>query len=146
MTEDSGLLNRIHNSSNPHQGDYKRVLCVCSAGLLRSPTAAWVLSQEPYGFNTRAAGIDFGHALVKVDTVLLSWADEIVVMNDQQGRQVEELGKNVLGFKTKPLHILNIPDVYAYRHPELIRLIRERVPTPIVSLTRVPVAQEVIDE
>ena len=51
------LMNRIANSTNPFQKDYKRVLCVCSAGLLRSPTAAYVLSQAPYNYNTRAAGL-----------------------------------------------------------------------------------------
>jgi len=61
------LRNRIHNSSNPYQGKFKRVLCVCSAGLLRSPTTAFVLSQEPYNYNTRAAGIVDDYALVPVD-------------------------------------------------------------------------------
>ena len=49
-------MNRMWNVSNPWQGDAKRVLCVCSAGLLRSPTAAKVLYDE-YGYNTRAAGL-----------------------------------------------------------------------------------------
>ena len=60
---DPFLMNRLANSSNRYQGEYKRVLCVCSAGLLRSPTAALVLSQEPYNFNTRAAGLDEAFAL-----------------------------------------------------------------------------------
>ena len=42
--------------SNEYQGDYKRVLTVCSANMLRSPTIAHVLSAEPYNFNTRSAG------------------------------------------------------------------------------------------
>lgn len=77
-------MNRKWNSHNEYQGKHKRVLCVCSAGLLRSPTAAWVLSNPPYNFNTRAAGIDVGHALIPVDDVLIEWADEIVCMDEYQ--------------------------------------------------------------
>lgn len=33
---------------NSYQGDYRKVLCVCAGGRLRSPTAAVVLSQAPY--------------------------------------------------------------------------------------------------
>jgi predicted protein tyrosine phosphatase len=71
-------FNRLGNCGNRFQGGRNRVLCVCSAGMLRSPTIAWVLSNEPYGFNTRAAGISDEYALIPVDEVLLSWADEIV--------------------------------------------------------------------
>lgn len=120
-----GELNRIHNAGNPYQGSYKRVLCVCSAGLLRSPTVAWVLSQHPYNFNTRAAGIDAGHALIKVDTILMSWADEIVIVETRMEETIKELGKGIPGFAAKPIICLNIKDSFAYRDPELIRQIRE---------------------
>ena len=117
-------LNRIANADNRFQGDTKRVLCVCSAGLLRSPTAAVVLSQEPYNYNTRAAGVSQEYALIPVDVVLLSWADEIVCMGSEHVEPIkamlEPMGKNV------PIKCLNIPDSYAYRDPELIELIRTR--------------------
>ncbi len=114
------LMNRLANCSNKYQGKYKRVLCVCSAGLLRSPTAALVLSQEPYNFNTRAAGLEEEFALIPVDRVLLEWADEIVVMNAKQAEEIR--GKME---EEKPIVVLGLPDSYAYRDPELIRLIRE---------------------
>jgi predicted protein tyrosine phosphatase len=115
------MYNRLWNCTNPHQGQYKKVLCVCSAGLLRSPTTAFVLSQEPYNFNTRAAGIDVGHALVPVDDVLITWADEILVMNQDQKDQVTQ--KYDIG--NKPIYVLGIPDNYPYRHPELIARIKK---------------------
>ena len=119
-------MNRIHNASNRYQGSFKRVLCVCSAGLLRSPTAAWVLGQEPYNYNTRACGIDVGHALIPLDTVLLSWADEIVCMDaDQEDRIRSLLQAEVLGGLDKKVINLRVPDNYAYRDPELVRLIKE---------------------
>lgn len=110
-------LNRIHNCDNPYQGDYKKVLCVCSAGLLRSPTAALVLSAPPFNFNTRAAGLDESFALIPVDTVLLAWADEIVCMDKGQADRLRAMGfkKNVL--------VLDIEDSYGYRDPQLIKKI-----------------------
>lgn len=118
------FMNRLGNCTNPYQGEYKRVLCVCSAGLLRSPTAAFVLSQEPYNYNTRAAGATKEYALVVVDDVLITWADEIVCMNEGQQKQLMSMVKDK---KLKTLVInLDIPDSFAYRDPELIKLIKEK--------------------
>lgn len=118
------LMNRLGNCSNPYQGTNKRVLCVCSAGLLRSPTAAFVLSQEPYNYNTRAAGITEEYALIVVDDVLLEWADEIVCMN--VGQQKELMSKLKEMQLKKPVLNLDIPDSFAYRDPKLIKLIKEK--------------------
>ncbi len=71
------LMNRLGNCNNSYQGEAKRVLCVCSAGLLRSPTAAFVLSNSPWNYNTRAAGLTPQFALIPVDKVLLTWSQEI---------------------------------------------------------------------
>ena len=116
---DQFVMNRLANSTNPYQGKYKKVLCVCSAGLLRSPTAAWVLSQEPYNFNTRAAGLTKEFALVPVDRVLLHWADEIVCMSPEQADQI----KGQLDAE-KPVVVLHIEDNYGYREPELVAAIK----------------------
>ena len=117
---DQFVMNRLANATNPYQGTHKRVLCVCSAGLLRSPTAAWVLSQEPYNFNTRAAGITKEFALVPVDRVLLHWADEIVTMSADQAEQIR-----VQLETPKPIVVLGIPDNYGYREPELVEAIKK---------------------
>jgi len=113
--------NRIFNASNPYQrpDKHRRVLCVCSAGLLRSPTAAVVLASEPFNYNTRAAGITTEYALVPVDDVLLEWADEIVCMESWMAQELE-------GRTNKPIYSLNIPDNFEYRDPELMELIKER--------------------
>lgn len=116
--------NRMYNASNPCQGQAKRVLCVCSAGLLRSPTAAVVLSQEPFSFNTRAAGLVKDYALIPVDEVLLEWADEVVCMTDDQAADLRE--------KTnKPIKCLNIGDSYNYRDPALVALIADAYHNPM---------------
>jgi len=115
---DEFLMNRKVNSHNKWQGEYKRVLCVCSAGLLRSPTTAFVLSQEPYNYNTRSAGLTQEFALIPVDEVLLEWAEEIVCMNDKQKIELQRM-------TGKPVLALNIPDQFEYRNPELIEIIKK---------------------
>lgn len=123
---DKQLMNRIHNSTNPCQGDFKKVLCVCSAGLLRSPTAAWVLSNPPFNFNTRACGAVSAFALIQLDEVLLRWADEIVCMDrDHYDTIFHELSQ--LELKKHPVVIcLDIEDSYYYRQEELQWLIAEK--------------------
>lgn len=131
------LFNRLANSKNQFQGSYKRVLCVCSAGLLRSPTTAVVLSQEPYNFNTRAAGLVPDFALVPVDKVLLEWADEIVCMTKDQRHTLEGMVKG-----SKKVICLNIPDNFAYRDPALMELIRKNYAEAIAA----PEAEKTDDE
>lgn len=121
---DRYLMNRLGNCKNYHQGAFKRVLCVCSAGLLRSPTTAVVLSQDPYGFNTRAAGLVPEFALVVVDQVLLEWADEVVCMTEDQKLALKDKLKD-LGLQAKLVICLNIEDSFAYRNPELMKLIKQ---------------------
>ena len=119
-------MNRIGNVGNPNQGKFKRVLCVCSAGLLRSPTAAWVLSQEPYNFNTRAAGAVEDFALIPVDEVLLTWAKEVVCMSPSHADIVRELLDALELYDPPKVICLDIPDQFCYRDPELVELIKKR--------------------
>lgn len=118
------MNNRIANCKNFFQGDSKKVLCVCSAGLLRSPTAAFVLSGEPFNFNTRAVGITQEYALIPVDQVLLYWADEIVCMEPWQEMEL----KRVLDLSefSRPIHNLNVEDCYRYRDPGLVKQITDK--------------------
>lgn len=114
---------RIGNCSNRHQGAYKRVLAVCSAGMLRSPTIAWVLSGKPYNYNCRAAGIEDSYALVKVDDVLLNWAHEIVCADVEHEANIK-CRLNALGIH-RPIVTLKIPDRFAYRDPKLVKMIQK---------------------
>jgi predicted protein tyrosine phosphatase len=110
-------MNRLGNVSNRFQGKYKKVLCVCSAGLLRSPTIAYVLSGDPYNCNVRAAGIYTEYALVPVDEVLLSWADEVVCAEYDHANMVREmLEKYSIAV---PVTVLEVPDRFSFRQPEL---------------------------
>ena len=127
-------MNALHNVTNPYQGKEKRVLCLCSASLLRSQTLATVL-YEKYQSNTRSAGVS-DYALIPVSTALLEWADEIIcveqevdvqLMNDirllvNQGLWVEE---DIDEIRRKTI-TLNIPDIYERMNPTLQRIIIEQ--------------------
>lgn len=102
---------------------YKHVLCICAAGMLRSPTAALVLSREPFDYDTRAAGIDCG--LIPVSDTLVQWADEIVFMEPRMRESIKER-IYASGLNRPVMKCLNIPDDYDYRDPALMQLIRER--------------------
>lgn len=115
------MNNRLHNCTNPYQGTAKKVLCVCSAGLLRSPTAANILHAE-FGYNTRAAGTSVDFALIPVDNVLVSWADEIVCMSQEQMNFIQAVYSNLIQGKT--VLTLDIPDNFAYDDPELKETIK----------------------
>lgn len=111
-------FNRLHNVRNPHQGKNKKVLCVCSAGLLRSPTLAWILSNEPFNYNTRAVGVASDYALIVLDEVQIQWADAVVFVDDDNYRVARYDYKELLD--NMECHVLKIPDVYEFRHPKLV--------------------------
>jgi len=116
---------RFMNSAvvkNRLQGSSKRVLCVCTAGVLRSPTAAEVLSRPPYNFNTRSAGANQDVALIPVTQQLLDWADELVFMTQGHLNETLQRGFDIHG---KEVQVLNIRDDYAFRDPELVKAIQE---------------------
>ena len=110
---------RSMTAQNQYQGDWPRVLCVCSAGLLRSPALAWVLSNSPYNCNTRAAGSHKEYALVQVDQVLLNWARIVVFVNPENRARVEKMGLTL-----PQTYTLNVPDNFAYREAQLVKAIR----------------------
>ena len=116
--------------SNSYQGDYKRVLTVCSANMLRSPTMAVVLSMPPYDYNTRSAGTS-SFALIPVTEDLLMWADEIVCADTEHALIIRD---KLMEYQLdKPIVNLRIPDNYEYRNPELILMIRQRYDEILLS-------------
>lgn len=127
-------------SRNSYQGQFRRVLCVCSGGILRSPTLAWILSNAPYACNTRAAGSHEEFALIPVDQILLDWADVVVFVNE------ENLQRTSMKFRV-PANavVLDVPDSYAYRDPELVLLMEQalrRIEFPEMETARTRVTTE----
>jgi predicted protein tyrosine phosphatase len=116
---------RIGNASNQYQGKYKRVLAVCSGGLLRSPTIAHTLAGDPYNYNTRSVGTNIDYALNLIDQVMLEWADEIVCA-DTEHEVAVKLKLIDIGITRKPVVNLKLPDIYPYRDRKLVHLIKKR--------------------
>jgi predicted protein tyrosine phosphatase len=118
------LMNKLATSKNSFQGDYKRVLFVCSAGLLRSATAAHVFSAEPYNWNTRTVGTSTEFALNEVTHVLIYWADEIFVMEKYHLDAIRDAWPEVYEAHKEKFHILDVPDMFPYREPELVTMLK----------------------
>lgn len=109
--------NALWNCKNPYQGKYKRVLTVCSAGLLRSPTIAWYI-QSVSDYNCRAVGIH-DYALVPIDDVLVHWAD-IIICADEDKLQYLKANYDLTN---KKIYNFDIPDIYEYKNKDLIDMI-----------------------
>lgn len=101
-----------------------RVLFICAKNRLRSPTAEQVFAAWP-GVETASAGVN-RDADNPLSPELLEWAELILVMESRHRRKLaEKFRRHLAG---KPIHSLNIPDDYAFMQPELVQLLRQRVP------------------
>jgi predicted protein tyrosine phosphatase len=119
----AGTKNQLYNIHNVSQGSTKKVLCVCSAGLLRSATLQNFLIRE-YGYNVRNCGTEESYALIPISEALIKWADEIVFVNNENFKSVKKDLEyhNVL---TK-CFVLDIPDWYNFNDPNLIEECRKQ--------------------
>lgn len=123
-------MNKLANCQNSYQGKYHKALFLCSAGLLRSATAASIFSGKPYNFNTRNAGTTTSYALIDVSIVLLVWADGIYLMEEANCRELNRFMEDnncdpaFQRLVQAKCHVLNIPDNFAYRDPKLVRLLK----------------------
>lgn len=101
--------------NNPFQGKDKRVLFVCSMGILRSATGARLYA---YKYNTRSCGT-WDDALIPLTTKLIAWAHEIVFVNKQNYdgacAKFGDLSKNFEG----TVKVLDIPDKFPHMHADL---------------------------
>lgn len=108
-------------ADNPWQGKDKRVLFVCSMGILRSATGARIYAKK---YNTRSAG-SWGDALIPLTPMLLAWAQEIVFVNKENYENaVAEFGEEI--FQSTPTKVLDIPDQYEHMHPMLVKAFVEQ--------------------
>lgn len=103
---------------NPYQGNDKRVLFVCSAGVLRSATAARLYAKR---YNTRAAGSS-PYALIPVSGDLLLWANEVVFVNKEN---YEDVAREY-DMSEMTVRVLDIPDDHDHMHPNLIKAFEEQ--------------------
>lgn len=102
----------IHNQ---FQGTDKKVLFVCSMGILRSASAARIYAKK---YNTRCAGIA-SDALIPLTQLLIDWADEVVFMQRYNyNTACHVFGSEVFDYKCV---VLDVDDNYPHMAPALIR-------------------------
>lgn len=110
--------NQLGNTRNMYQTEAKRVLVVCSAGLLRSPTGANVLHRE-FGYNTRAAGSSEDFALIPVSEALIYWADEIVFVNSGNFHECKYYNEELWPLLERKAIVLDIEDDFCWNDQQL---------------------------
>ena len=100
------------------------LLFVCSENRLRSPTAEAVFSKYP-GIHAIGAGTN-ADAETPVSGDLIEWADVVFVMENSHRAKLAKKYNELL--KGKRLVCLDIPDAYECMQPELIQLLKAKVP------------------
>jgi predicted protein tyrosine phosphatase len=110
---------------NPYQGTDKKVVFICSMGILRSATGARLYAKY---YNTRTAG-SYPDALIPLTANLIVWADELVFVNrENYNNTMEKYSSNQYLnelLKDKSV-ILDIPNKYPHMHPMLVDEFRKQ--------------------
>ena len=96
-----------------------KVLFICNQNQNRSKTAEEVFKGR---FKTKSAGLYNEKPVSKKE---LSWADTIVVMEDEQRKEIAQRFPDI--YMQKQILSLEIPDVYHYNQPELIDVLKAKV-------------------
>src|SRR5580700_4343070 len=97
---------------------------VCSLNRMRSPTAESVFSRVS-GIEAMSAGTE-KNAAMPVSAELIEWAEIILVMETRHKKKLQEMFGSAL--RDKKLVVLGIPDEFGYGDPELVKMLKERVP------------------
>jgi predicted protein tyrosine phosphatase len=79
MTKTDQIFRSDCPYDNLCQTNAKRLLFVCSVGMLRSPTCQ--VAATHLGFNARACGSATDIALIPLSVNLINWAHKIIFMN-----------------------------------------------------------------
>jgi predicted protein tyrosine phosphatase len=113
--------------ANPYQGVATRILFVCSAGMLRSPTAADVATRA--GYNARSCGSSIEMALIPLSVNLIMWAEKIVFMNSSNKIEAAQkfFGDNESMKRIDGGVVWHVEDVYDRDDPTLRRICEEKL-------------------
>jgi len=96
-----------------------KVLFVCNQNQNRSRTAEKIFRAR---FETKSAGLYNENPLTEKQ---ISWADLVVVMEDSQR---SEIARRFPGqYLKKRIVSLEIPDVYHFNQPELVKLLNSKL-------------------
>ncbi len=96
-----------------------KVLFICNQNQNRSKTAEDLFKGK---FKTKSAGL---YNEKPVTEKQLSWADLIVVMEDEQRTEIAKRFPKL--YIQKKILSLEIPDVYYYNQPELVNVLKSKI-------------------
>lgn len=124
------MLLRLPEVARPAAGEHLKVLFVCHYNRHRSATAERVFCKRT-DLDVRSAGTS-PDALVRVNGLMLDWADVVFVMEPDQREWIEA---------TFPGHAalarivcLDIPDEFTFLDPRLVALLTARVSPHVARL------------
>ena len=96
------------------------LLFVCSMNKWRSPTAEAIFKNHPV-YHAKSAGVSES-ARTRISEKLITWADQIFVMEKEHKRRI--MDRYGASLHDKPIIVLDIADDYQYMDPELIEVIK----------------------
>jgi predicted protein tyrosine phosphatase len=96
-----------------------RLLFICNQNENRSKTAKEIFKNK---FETKSAGL---YNKKPVNEEQLSWADKVVVMEDEQRSEIAK--RFPKQYIKKQIISLNIPDIYNYNNPKLIKVLSSNI-------------------
>ena len=96
-----------------------KVLFVCNQNQDRSKTAKELFKGR---FQTKSAGLYNEKPLTKKE---LSWADTVIVMEKTQRSEIAKRFPKL--YMQKRILSLNVPDVYHFNQPELIKTLKSKM-------------------
>ena len=112
-----------------NEGAYQRWLFVDDAGLIRSATAAYLAGKAD--INARAAGAKPLEALIPLRLQLTNWAQTVIFLDQESFDNTMTLFTPYEGDKLSlqaKSRILNIPNEFSYRQPELVTMLLDQIP------------------
>jgi predicted protein tyrosine phosphatase len=107
-----------------------KVLFVCDANRLRSPTAEAVFRSHTR-LEVKSAGLA-REATVPLTADLLEWADLIFVMEKRQRNIIHSRFSDI--YARKRIVCLYIPDEFEFMDPDLVSILEHKVGTYLTSV------------
>jgi predicted protein tyrosine phosphatase len=104
-------------------GTSRKVLFVCTANKLRSPTAEAIFKSR-LDLMVKSAGTSRTSPSM-LTREHIEWADLIFVMEEEHRKFIRRKFYNLA--RTKHLHCLEIEDVYEFMDPNLIQVLTDRL-------------------
>lgn len=97
-----------------------KVLFICNQNENRSKTAEEIFKDR---FKTKSAGLYNENPVTEKE---ICWADVIIVMEEDQRSEIAR--RFPKHYMKKEIICLDIPDVFKFNQPELIDMLKSRVP------------------